>query len=202
MADAVGVGDDVTYVLDGGESGIGGNESISPGRVCRRGQDRIERPEPRAFLEQAQAFTQVGLLHNEQRREQLDVVAGEFRRVFAIPAAGADVGELLDDLDGGGRDDLAVGYGAYQPSAWRPQWVVRPDGVGEDGGIQDDHAWRPRRSSSSAMRFPTSMGAAARIRRAAADRLRCVAGRPRSRASRITAATDVPRWRARVCTRW
>ena len=31
---------------------------------------------------------------------------------------------------------------------------------------------------------PTSMGATARIRRAAADRLRCVAGRPRSRASR------------------
>ena len=59
-ADAVGVGDDVTYVRDGGESGIGGNESISPGRMRRGGQDRIERPGTSAVLEQPQAFTRSG----------------------------------------------------------------------------------------------------------------------------------------------
>ena len=51
--------------------------SISPGRMRRGGQDRIERPGTSAVLEQPQAFTQVGLFDDEQRRQQLDVVAGE-----------------------------------------------------------------------------------------------------------------------------
>jgi hypothetical protein len=135
VVDAICVGDDMADVRDGGESVIRGYERIGPGRMGRSRQDGIECSDAGAHLEQAQALAQVGFFNDEQRREQLDVVTCQVCRIFPVAAAGSDVGEFLNDLDGGGGLDFAVGYGANQPLAWRLQQVVHTNGVDQDCGI-------------------------------------------------------------------
>ena len=201
LKNAISVRDDVMNGRDTGKPGVRRYERVSTRRAGGCGQNGVEGAESRSFPVKAQPFAQVRFLDDEQRRQQLDVVAGKFCGVFAITATSTDVSKFLDDLGSGCRQDRSVCYCTDQLLAWLAPWVVDANRINQDRCIKDDHACRPRSSSSSARRSPTSMGAASRIRRAAAARLRCVAGRPRSSASRITFATDVPRCRATARTR-
>jgi hypothetical protein len=72
---------------DTGKPGVRRYERVSTRGAGRRGQDGVEGAESRSLLAQAQPFAQVGFLDNEQRRQQLDVVAGEFCGVFAVTTA-------------------------------------------------------------------------------------------------------------------
>lgn len=106
----------------------------------RCGQDRIERAEPCFFLEQAQPFAQVSCLDDKKRRQQLYVVTGKFRSVFAVTTASADVSELLDDFDCGGRQDRSPCYCADQLLAWLAQRVIGADRIDQDRRVKDDQA--------------------------------------------------------------
>jgi hypothetical protein len=201
LTNAISVRNDVLDGRDTGKPGVRRYERLSTRRTGRCGQNGVERAEFRSFLVPAQPFAQVRFLDDKQRRQQLDVVAGKFCGLFSVTTASADVSKLLDDLRSSCRQDRSVRYRTDQLLAWLAQRVVGANRINQDRCIKDDHACRPRSSSSSARRSPTSIGAASRIRRAAAARLRCVAGKPRSSASRITLATDVPRCRASARTR-
>lgn len=109
-ADAIGVRDDMMVGRDSGEPGVCRHQRLGSCRVSRGGQDRVERAEARSFREQAQSFAEVSFLDVEQRREQLYVVTGKFRCVFAVTTASTDVGELPDDLDSGSRQDRSACY--------------------------------------------------------------------------------------------
>ena len=99
---------------DSGKPGVRRDECVSTRRPGRRGQNGVEGAEFRSFLVQAEPFAQIGFLDDEQRRQQLDVVAGKFCGVFAVTTASADVSEFLDDLDSGGRQDRSARYCADQ----------------------------------------------------------------------------------------
>jgi hypothetical protein len=137
LTNAISIRDDVTDGRDTGKPGVRRYERISTRRAGGCGQNGIEGAGPRSLPEKAQPFAQVGFLDDEQRRQQLDIVAGKFRGVYAVTTASADVSELLDDLGSGGGQDRSVRDGADQLLAWLTQRVVDADPINQDGCVKD-----------------------------------------------------------------
>lgn len=176
------------------ERDVSGDQRRGAGRVGGGGENRVEAPKLGVRSEQAKTLAHVRLLNHQQWRQELKVVAGNVSGVGAGPPSGPHVGELLDDLYRGARDDLPVGYRPHQCLTGFTERVLGTHRVDQNRGVQDDQPRRPRSSSSSARSSsgaPTETAGAARMRSAAAARRRGAAGRPRSIASRMTAATDV-----------
>ena len=96
------------------EAGIGGDERVGASRMGGRGQNGVECTESSPGLIKPQSFAQVGLLDNEQRRQQLDVVPGQPGSILTVTTASTDVREFLNDFDRRGGQNRSVRYGPDQ----------------------------------------------------------------------------------------
>lgn len=149
------------------ERRIRGDERLRSRLEGGRSEDGVERSEAGVPFEQAQSGQQMDLLDGEERGQQLGERAGQLGGIPPPAPAGPNVGELLDDLGGGGGLDGAGGDGFEQRPAWELERVVGALGVDQDRGVQDDQPCRPRMSSSSRLRSAgsgTGMSGAARTR--------------------------------------
>ena len=171
----------------------------------RRRENRVERSEPRAARVQPQSLVQVVLADDHSGASRSRSSQGQTRRLLAVTTSCADVGELLQHLDGRGsrtasrlrsrRSGRGTGRAADDPRRRRrPARCCRARSCAP--GAQTLQHGRGAPSGSG-----TGIGSAARSQPAGPGAACSGTGSPRSIASRTTVATSTPRASATATSR-
>lgn len=163
--------------------------------------DGIAHVQAFGFLEEEQGPAEIRFCEVVKSTEKGDVGGFTNRLVPVAPAPPSHVDELLDQLDACLALEMSIRDQADQATTRIPVGMVIPDGIQEDGCVEEDAAQSrlrqgrptvaPDNSSFRVSQSSTGIGSAARRRAPAAWRA-CLRTR-RSIASGTTTSIGVPR---------